>query len=95
VDADAWLVVAGLVALAGASLAVRGIGSLVKRPVELVAYLFALGVAGYLGWEIAEDMEHATGPLGVAVGLAMVEAGPWVFAIAKGIVQAVVKRRVK
>ena len=94
-DTDAWLVVFGLVSLAGASLAVRGIGALVTRPFELVAYLLALGVAGYLGWEIAEDTEHATGPLGVAVGLAMVEAGPWVFAAAKAIVGAILKRRTK
>jgi hypothetical protein len=54
-------------------------------------YLLALAVAGYLGWQIAEDTEHATGPLGLAAGLAMVEAGPWVFALVKGLV----KRRVK
>ncbi len=89
-DADAWLVVFGLVALAGASLAVRGIGPLVSRPKELAGYLMALIVAGYLGWEIAEDSERATGPLGLAAGLAMVEAAPWVFALFR----AVVKRRV-
>ena len=94
-DTDAWLVVAGLVALAGASLAVRGLGELVARPKELVVYVLALGVAGYLGWQIAEDTEHATGPLGLAAGLAMVEAGPWVFAAAKGLVLAILKRRVK
>lgn len=91
VDTDAWLVVFGLVALAGASLAVRGLGELVSRPKELVVYVLALAVAGYLGWQIAEDTEHATGPLGLAAGLAMVEAGPWVFALVKGLV----RRRVK
>lgn len=94
-DTDAWLVVAGLVALAGASLAVRGIGELVSRPKELVVYVLALIVAGYLGWQIAEDSEHAKGPLGLAAGLAMVEAGPWVFAAAKGLVVAILKRRTK
>jgi len=88
VDTDAWLVVAGLVSLAGASLAVRGLGQLVSRPIELGAYLLALIVAAYLGWRIAEDMELGTGPLGAAVGLAMVEAGPWVFALVKGLVRA-------
>lgn len=74
---DAWIVVGALCSLAGASLAIRQLGAQIKgRP--LAFYLIALVVAGGLGYWVAEDLDRS-GPLGLAAGLAMVEAAPWVW----------------
>lgn len=71
------MVVVGLCCLAGASLAVRHIGEQTTAR-ALVVYVVALLVAGGLGYWVAEDLDRS-GPLGLAAGLAMVEAAPWVW----------------
>lgn len=74
---EAWVIMGALCCLAGASLAVRELGAQ-ATPRGLAIYLLALGVAGGLGYWVAEDLDKS-GPLGLAAGLAMVEAAPWVW----------------
>lgn len=74
---DAWIIVGALCSLAGASLAIRQLGTQTTGR-GLVVYLVALAVAGGLGYWVAEDLDKS-GPLGLAAGLAMVEAAPWVW----------------
>lgn len=74
---EAWIIVGALCCLAGASLAVRHLGDQATSR-GLAVYLFALIVAGGLGYWVAEDM-NKSGPLGLAAGLAMVEAAPWIW----------------
>jgi hypothetical protein len=85
---DAWIVVGALCSLAGASLAVRELGSQSSGR-GLLVYLVGLAIAGGLGYWIAEDLDQS-GPLGLAAGLAMVEAAPWVWRL----IQRVTEKRV-
>lgn len=74
---DAWIIVGALCSLAGASLAIRHLGDQATLR-GLLVYVVALAVAGGLGYWVAEDLDKS-GPLGLAAGLAMVEAAPWVW----------------
>lgn len=74
---EAWIIVGALCSVAGASLAIRHLGDQ-ATPRGLAIYIFALFVAGGLGYWMAEDLDKS-GPLGLAAGLAMVEAAPWVW----------------
>lgn len=78
---DAWIIVGALCSLAGASLAIRQLGAQSTWR-GLVVYLVALAAAGGLGYWVAEDLDKS-GPLGLAAGLAMVEAAPWVWRLIK------------
>ena len=87
---ETWVIVGALCSLAGASLAVRQLGE--QATVRGVAlYLLALGVAGGLGYWVAEDLEQS-GPLGLAAGLAMVEAAPWVWRLIRRVTEKRVTR---
>ena len=85
---EGWVIVGALCALAGTSLAVRHLTAQTTVSAR-VGFLVVLVVAGGLGYWVAEDLDRS-GPLGLAAGLAMVEAAPWVWRL----IQRVVEKRV-
>lgn len=87
---DAWVIVGALCCLAGSSLAVRHLGEQATGR-GLAVYLVALAVAGGLGYWVAEDLDHS-GPLGLAAGLAMVEAAPWIWRLIRKVSEKRVTR---
>ena len=87
---ESWIVVGALCSVAGASLAIRHLGD--QGTVRgLVIYLVALVAAGGLGYWVAEDLDKS-GPLGLAAGLAMVEAAPWVWRLIRRVTEKRVTR---
>lgn len=87
---ESWVIMGALCCVAGASLAIRELGAQgTKR--GLAVYLLALGVAGGLGYWVAEDLDKS-GPLGLAAGLAMVEAAPWVWRLIRRVTEKRVTR---
>ena len=87
---EAWVIMGALCCLAGASLAVRELGAQSTRR-GLAVYLLALAVAGGLGYWVAEDLDKS-GPLGLAAGLAMGEAAPWVWRLIRRVTEKRVTR---
>ena len=87
---DAWVIVGALCALAGTSLAVRHLTAQTTTGAR-VGFLAVLAVAGSLGYWVAEDLDHS-GPLGLAAGLAMVEAAPWIWRLIRKVSEKRVTR---
>jgi len=82
---ETWTIVAALCSLAGASLAIRSLTSQTTWA-GWAGYLLVLATAGGLGYWLADDMQHS-GPLGLAAGLAMTEAAPWLWRAIRKIVE--------
>lgn len=82
---ETWVIVGALCALAGTSLAVRHLTAQTTTGAR-VGFLAVLVVAGGLGYWVAEDLDKS-GPLGLAAGLAMTEAAPWVWRLIRRVVE--------